>query len=93
MERSLAPNSNYLHLTSSESGLAGVVPSYSGGTARELHPLPFIYSVYVESDNRKATHTLSTNKHKPNAINKKIAQMNTVNSYHKYDNRGEKQEG
>lgn len=27
--------------------LAGVVPSYSGGTVRDLHPLPFDRSCYV----------------------------------------------
>ena len=51
---------NYLHLTSSESGIAGVVPSYSGGTARELHPLPFICSAYVEGDNRKDKQSMSS---------------------------------
>jgi hypothetical protein len=52
-------------LTKKNSGIAGLVPSYSGGTARELHPLPFICSVSVGSDNRKDCVTLSSKSFQP----------------------------
>ncbi len=35
----------FSRLTSADSGIAGLVPSYSGGTTRDLHPLPCIRSV------------------------------------------------
>ena len=47
-------------LTKRNSGVAGVVPSYSGGTTRDSHPLPFTCSVYVEGDNRKDRLSLSS---------------------------------
>ncbi len=57
----LTPDSS--PLTYSDSGVAGVAPSYSGGTARDSHPLPFIRSAYVEGDNRKDIVALSSKQH------------------------------
>lgn len=41
---------------------AGFVLSYSGGTARELHPLPIIHSAYVFGECRRDGAALSRNR-------------------------------